>query len=157
MALYRRDDPSGALLASDGARPRPRNSAGTYYRAQNSPLKEPAPARSADEVTLPPFDMVASREARADQATAATPWQRPDSPSPARRPARPAAPTADSVDPGAPVTTELAMEPSPEARALDRPEPPAPRRPRATPASSPSTGRSWKPAAQALPDLGGPN
>ena len=108
--------------------------AGTYYRAQNSPLKEPAPA--ADAITLPPFDMVASREARnAPDASGSKPWQgrdgqpRPRSVRSTGRP-NPSPTLADSVDPGArpgeAITTDLAMEPSPEARAFDRPSRPPP-------------------------------
>ncbi len=165
MALYKRGgDQPGTMLASDGNRPRPRNSAGTYYRAQNSSLKDSAPARTADEITLPPFDLVASPQARTgDGVSGAKPWQHSEAPAsprrPARAPGRPDALLADSVDPGArpgdPVTTELSMEPTPEARALDRPEPLTPKTVRSAPATTPAAGSRWKPAGQALPDLAG--
>jgi len=60
MALYQRGGGQpDTLLASDRSRSKAKNAPWMYYRAQNSPLKEPA---SADEaITLPPFDMVASR------------------------------------------------------------------------------------------------
>jgi thiol-disulfide isomerase/thioredoxin len=159
MALYRRGDPSGALLASNGGRTRPQGSQGTYVRAQNSPLKESAPAN--DAITLPPFNMVAGRNVPGTGPNKA--WQRAgapaNSPRPSRFPGRSDPLLADSVDPGArpgeAISTELSMEPSPEARAFDKPETPAPRRTRpAPPASSPSSG-GWRRAPQALPDLVG--
>ncbi|WP_435010100.1 thioredoxin domain-containing protein [Tundrisphaera lichenicola] len=161
MALYKRGgDQGGTMLASDRSRARSRGSSETYVRAQNSPLREPVPA--ADAITLPPFDMVASRDARNAAVTSgAKAWQAGENrTAPPRQPrssVRPdlAANLDNSIDPGAPVTTELEMEPSAEDRAFERTRSELSRTEPTAPAGSPRSAAGWKPARQALPDLVG--
>ena len=153
-ALYKRGvDQPDILLASDKTRANGKTAPGTRIRAQNSPLKD----SSQPEVPLsiPPFNMVASREARDSLADARSrPWKGGETPASRRRTTRstgrPETPI-DSIDPGAPVPTEMAMEPSADARAFADPDPaPAPRPARPDPAKP---SKTWKPARQALPDL----
>lgn len=158
MALYKpAADKPDTLLANNPSRPNP--SPNTRVRGQSPTDPDAPPAPEA--ITIPPPRMLGIQEPRV--ASNARAWRSPTAadrvPTAVRPPHRPDLPVPDSIDPGARVgrtiTTELAMDPGPDARAFDVAEAPAPRAETpAGPARSAAPG-NWRPTRKPLPEFAG--